>query len=102
MGDGAGDFDTQQPGDAEQEAEDSCYKGTPNEHRKFPGCIVGDLAPDHRKLAAENDKGEEQYGRAHIGPPCQLDRGVIAIRQRALYQHRMNSDEERGKDTVDE
>jgi hypothetical protein len=98
--DGARHLYAEQARNAEQKSKDTCHETTPDEDihiRLRTGYQFQELGRFSEK---ENKWGKED-GRACICPICELDRWVVAIRQRGLDQDRMNSNAERGKYTIE-
>lgn len=101
MSNRAGDLDTEKTGDAEEEAKDPSDQAAPDEHPWVPSAtrVQIDQLPG---LSMEEYEGEDHHRRASVRPPGELDRRVVAVGQRTLYQNSVDGDEECREDAIDQ
>ena len=88
----ARNLDTEQPGNAQQEAEHAGDKAAPHKHLSVPFRGVEELR-QRRQLSLEEDEGCQEDNRAEVLPVRQLDGGVVGVWQRGLDEDRVNRDE---------
>lgn len=97
----AGNLDTEQPGNAKQEAEDASDETSPHKHPSVPfggGIELGKL----RNLSLEKDKWRQEHCRTKILPVRELDGGISGMRKGDLDENCVNGNKQRGEDAIED
>ena len=96
MRDGARNFNAEQACNAKQKPEETRHEGTPNKNLHIP-LGTGIQFQNPGGFPEKQHKRSNENRRTRICPICELDRGIVAVRQRGLDKNRMDCNGQRGK-----
>lgn len=95
------DFDAQNTSDAKEKSEDTSYEAAPEEKSSIP-CRSLEKVTKRKQFSAKDEERQEHSCRASVRPVRQLYSGIVAVLERRLDQHSVESNKERGQDAVSE